>query len=62
MIMKKNTKTIFAILIILALMLNYTTVFAAPPEKPSGEMPSSNGGTYTSHGICGWNSNNIYKL
>ena len=26
-------------------MLNYTMVFAAPPEKPSGEMPSSNGGT-----------------
>ena len=45
MIMKKITKTIFAILIILALTLNYTMVFAAPPEKPSGEMPSSNGGT-----------------
>ena len=45
MFMKKITKTIFAILIILALMLNYTMVFAAPPDKPSGEMSSLNGGT-----------------
>ena len=43
--MKKNTKTIFAILIMLVLTLNYTIVFAIPPDKPSGEMPSSNGGT-----------------
>lgn len=43
--MKRVTKTILGILIILALTLNYTIIFAAPPDKPSGEMPSSNGGT-----------------
>ena len=43
--MKKFTKTIVSIVIILMLTLNYTMVFAAPPEKPSGEMSNSNGGT-----------------
>ena len=43
--MKKFTKTILAIVIILALILNFTAVFAEPPEKPSGEMQSQNGGT-----------------
>ena len=43
--MKRFTKTILAIVLVLTLTLNYTVVFAAPPDKPSGEMPSSNGGT-----------------
>lgn len=43
--MKKITKTIFAILIILTLTLNYTMVYATPPDKPSGKMSSSNEGT-----------------
>ena len=43
--MKKITKIILAILIILALTLNYTMVYAAPPNKPSEEMTGSNGGT-----------------
>ncbi len=43
--MKKMTKILFAILIVLAIMLNFTSVYAAPPEKPSGEMPTQNGGT-----------------
>lgn len=43
--MKKITKTIFAILIILTLTLNYTMVYATPPDKLSGKMSSSNEGT-----------------
>ena len=43
--MKKFTKILFVIFIILALTLNCTGVFAAPPDKPSGEMSSQNGGT-----------------
>ena len=43
--MKKFIKTIVSIVIILMLTLNYTMVFAAPPEKPSGELSNSNGGT-----------------
>ena len=43
--MKKFTKLFFSVVIILALTLNYTAVFAEPPEKPSGEMQSQNGGT-----------------
>ena len=43
--MKKITKIIFAILIILTLTLNFTIVYAVPPDKPSGEMSSQNGGT-----------------
>ena len=43
--MKGFIKTIVALVTILTIALNYTVVFAAPPEKPSGEMPSSNGGT-----------------
>ena len=35
--MKKITKTIISILIILIMMLNFTMVLAAPPEKPNGE-------------------------
>ena len=45
MCMKKILKTIFAIVIIMMLILNYTMVFANPPEKPSGEMPGASGGT-----------------
>ena len=43
--MKKITKTIISILIIFMITVNFTMVFAAPPEKPSGETSSSNGGT-----------------
>ena len=43
--MKRFTKTILAISVILTLTLNNTVVFSAPPDKPSGEMSSSNGGT-----------------
>ena len=43
--MKKITKLIVSIVMILIFTVNYTMVFATPPEKPSGEMPSSNGGT-----------------
>lgn len=43
--MKKMVKTIIAISIILMLTVNNTGVFAAPPEKPSGETTSSSGGT-----------------
>ncbi len=44
--MKKIIKTVLAITIILMLTLNYTVVFADPPEPPSGEAPSNmaNGG------------------
>ena len=40
-----HIKTIVSIVTVLIIALNYTVVFAAPPEKPSGEMSSSNGGT-----------------
>ena len=43
--MKKITMTIFTILIILVLALNYTMVYATPPDKPSGEISNLNGGT-----------------
>ena len=43
--MRKITKTMLAIIIILIVSLNYTMVFAEPPEKPSGETQSQNGGT-----------------
>ena len=43
--MKRIIKMILAIAIILILTLNYTMVFAEPPEKPSGEGSSQNGGT-----------------
>ena len=43
--MRKTTKSIITILAVLMLVLNTTAVFAEPPEKPSGEMPNSNGGT-----------------
>ena len=43
--MRKFIKTIFAVIIILAIILNYTAVLAEPPEKPSGEIQSQNGGT-----------------
>lgn len=43
--MKRFTKTILAIVVILTLTLNYTMVYATPPDKPSGETSSSNGGT-----------------
>ncbi|MBR1654402.1 MAG: hypothetical protein IJ690_05600 [Clostridia bacterium] len=43
--MKKITKMIISIVIVLMLILNYTMVFAAPPEKPSGEMSNSMEGT-----------------
>ena len=43
--MKKIAKTIAAIVIILVSALNYTIVFAAPLDKPSGEILSQNGGT-----------------
>ena len=43
--MKKIIKTFLAVLVILAIALNYSIVFAEPPEKPSGEMSSQNGGT-----------------
>lgn len=43
--MRKFTKTIVTIVIILILTLNYTIVFAAPKDLPSGKMPSSNGET-----------------
>lgn len=43
--MRKFIKTIIAIVVILILTLNYTIVFAEPPEKPSGDAKSQNGGT-----------------
>ena len=43
--MKKNIKKLIIIFIILLLTLNYTVVFAEPPEKPDGEMQNQNGGT-----------------
>ena len=43
--MKIFNKKIVAIIIALALTLNYTIVFATPPDKPSGEMSSQNEGT-----------------
>ena len=43
--MRKIIKTSIAILIIIILTINYTTVFAEPPEKPSKELQSSNGET-----------------
>ena len=43
--MKKFTKSIVAIVIILVMTLNYTVVFAGPPEPPRGEISDSNGGT-----------------
>ena len=43
--MKKITKTIISIIVILILTVNYTMVLAAPPDKPAGEEPSQNGGT-----------------
>ncbi|MBR3325087.1 MAG: hypothetical protein IKG14_03470 [Clostridia bacterium] len=42
--MKKLSKTLLSIIIILTLTLNYAMVFAMPPDKPSGEMSSQNGG------------------
>ena len=43
--MKKITKTLLAIVMILMLTSNYTAVLAVPPDKPSGEISSPNGGT-----------------
>ncbi|MBR3133217.1 MAG: hypothetical protein IKG42_04030 [Clostridia bacterium] len=43
--MKKSLKILIAILVILMLTLNYTMVFAEPPEKPSGDGQGQNGGT-----------------
>ena len=43
--MRKIRKVFIIIIIVLALALNYTAVFAAPPEPPNGEMQSQNGGT-----------------
>ena len=37
--MKKILKTMVSIVIILMLILNFTMVFAQPPQKPSGEQP-----------------------
>lgn len=61
--MKKILSKIIAIVIILLISLSCTGVFATPPEPPSGEMPSSNGGTPPdkpdgeSGGILGENNN-----
>lgn len=43
--MKKSTRIIISIIMILMIILNHTAVFAEPPEKPSGEMGMQNGGT-----------------
>lgn len=43
--MKKLAKTLITIMIVLVVIINYSIVFAQPPEKPSGEIPSSNGAT-----------------
>ena len=43
--MKRFLSKIIAIVIIFLVSLSCTGVLAAPPEPPSGEMPSSNGGT-----------------
>ena len=43
--MKKITKTIISIIVILILTINYSVVFAEPPDMPGGGGSSQNGGT-----------------
>ena len=57
--MKKITKTIVAFIIILMLTLNYTMVFATPPEPPSGAMGSPNGAPPDKPDANGGSSSNV---